>query len=542
MHSPTSTNLKYFLYARKSSENEDRQMASIDSQIDELTKLANQNGIEIVRVFSESKSAKAPGREVYADMIARIKRGEAKGIVCWKLNRLARNPIDGGEISWMIQQGIIQHIQTFGRSYYPTDNVIVMAVELGMANQFIRDLSVDTKRGLKTKAEAGWYPSPAPLGYANTPDRQKGIRIITKDPEQFENVERIFRYMLTGNYTPEKLRKIATNEWGLKNKDGKKVARSTIYRILSDPFYYGKFEYPKGSGNWYEGKHEPMITQTEHFKIREILGGDLKPRPQNREFAFTGMMRCKECGSAITAELKMKRQKNGNVHYYTYYHCTKKKGPCSQGSIREDRLEEQIAEELEKIEIPEEFKEWAMEMVRKENEKESKSIKTVISEQQKAYNECIEKIDVLIDMRASLEITSEQFSEKKKKLEIEKERLNELMNDSDKAIGDWVQEAEELFELAELARERFKYGDLQKKKEMLAALGSNLSIKDGKLNIEAKNKIIAMKKISKEVKEINNRLEPPNNPIIKGKPELLYSGNPILLRGGDSNPRPIGYI
>ena len=171
------------------------EMASIESQIQELTKLAEQNNLEIVRVFSESKSAKAPGREVYADMIARIKNGEASGIICWKLNRLARNPIDGGEISWMIQQGIIQHIQTFGRSYYPTDNVIVMAVELGMANQFIRDLSVDTKRGLKSKAERGWYPTFTTLGYIHNPYKHKGEKEIMKDPERFDLVKKMFELM-----------------------------------------------------------------------------------------------------------------------------------------------------------------------------------------------------------------------------------------------------------------------------------------------------------------------------------------------------------
>lgn len=146
---------RYFIYARKSSESEDRQMASIDSQINELTKLAQENSLDVVQVFSESKSAKAPGRVVFADMMQRIKQGEADGIICWKLNRLARNPIDGGEVSWMLQQNIVKHIFTYGRSYYPTDNVIVMAVELGMANQFVRDLSVDAKRGLRTKAERG---------------------------------------------------------------------------------------------------------------------------------------------------------------------------------------------------------------------------------------------------------------------------------------------------------------------------------------------------------------------------------------------------
>ena len=151
--------IKYFLYARKSSEAEDRQVASIGSQIDELTKLAKRENLEIANTFSESQSAKEPGRPLFNEMIDKIHKKEIQGIICWKLDRLARNPVDGGQINWMLQQGIIRHIQTFERSYYPTDNVLMMSVEFGMANQFIRDLSQNTKRGLKAKAERGWYPT-----------------------------------------------------------------------------------------------------------------------------------------------------------------------------------------------------------------------------------------------------------------------------------------------------------------------------------------------------------------------------------------------
>ena len=119
--------IKYFIYARKSSESEDRQVQSIQDQVDELQKLAKNNDLTVVNIFSESKSAKAPNRATFNEMIERIKKGEANGILCWKLNRLARNPIDGGNISWMLQEGLLQHIQTYGRGYSPNDNVIMMS-------------------------------------------------------------------------------------------------------------------------------------------------------------------------------------------------------------------------------------------------------------------------------------------------------------------------------------------------------------------------------------------------------------------------------
>ena len=536
----TTSKIKYFLYARKSSESEDRQMASIQSQIDELTKLAKQHNLEVVRIFSEAKSAKEPGREIFNDMMLRIEKGEATGIICWKLNRLARNPIDGGKVSWMLQQGIVEHIQTQGRCFYPTDNVIVMAVELGMANQFIRDLSVDTKRGLKTKAERGWYPTYTTLGYMHNPIKQKGEKEIVVDPERFDLIRKMFDLMLTNANTPPKILEIANEQWGLRTKAGRKVARSTIYRIFTDPFYYGEFEYPKGSGNWYKGHHQPMITREEYDKIQIFLGRKGKPQPRTHEFPFTGMMQCGECGAMITAEDKIKRQKNGNVHYYTYYHCTKRKDPnCTQKTMRKEELESQIMGVLDTIEIPADFREWALDVIKETNEKEFSDKKVIIEAQQKAYNACVQKLDTLIDMRANKEINEEEFLRKKSEIAKEKERLSELMNDSDGQVDDWMDKATTLFSFAELARFRFENGTLEEKKTILASLGSNLSLKDGILAIELQKPLLTLKETAFEVRQIHERLEPVKSSLDKRKLGEIYAQCPNLLRDQDSNLEPI---
>lgn len=530
MNQQNNSEIRYFIYARKSSESEDRQMASIDSQIDELTKLARENSLNVVRVFSESKSAKAPGRIVFADMMQRIKKGEADGIICWKLNRLARNPIDGGEVSWMLQQNIVKHIFTYGRSYYPTDNVIVMAVELGMANQFVRDLSVDAKRGLRSKAERGWYPSFSTIGYIHNPLKKKGDKEITKDEERFPLVRKMFDLMLTGNYTTPKILEIATNEWGLRMKNGEKMARSTAYRIFTDPFYYGEFEYPKESGNWYVGKHEPMITKAEYDAIQKLLGRRGSPRLRTYAFPFTGMIRCGECGCFITAENKTKHQKNGIVRYYTYYHCTKRKGACSQKTIRDTELENQINDELDAITIPSEFRELAMEVIRKDSGREFADKKTLITSQQKAYNACVTEYDGLVTMRAKGHIDEETFLRKKSLLEQEKQRMKGLLDETDKAVDDWLERAEYLFHFAEVAKIRFEKGTLEEKKGVLSYLGSNLFLENRKLRIPKKNELLAMEELVKEERAVRNRLEPLDLPSDKPKLWAEYARTKPLLR------------
>ncbi len=493
-------------------------MASIDSQIVELTKLAQENGLEISGIFKESKSAKAPGREVFSEMMQRIEKGEADGIICWKLNRLARNPIDGGKISWMLQQGIVKHIFTHGRSYYPSDNVIVMAVELGMANQFIRDLSTDTKRGLLSKAERGWYPAFSTIGYIDNPMRRKGEKDIVPDPARFPLVRKMFDLMLTGTYTTPMILEIATREWGLRMKNGKPMARSTAYRILADPFYYGEFEYPKDSGNWYRGKHEPMITRDEYDRIQRLLGRKGSPRVRTHMFTFTGMIRCGECGCLITAEKKTKYQKNGNIHSYTYYRCTKQRVPCSQKTLRSGVLREQILGELDRITIPPEFKEWAMEILEAQSKESSSGKKTITATQQKSYEACLNELDGLISMRARGEIDQETFLRKKLELEKEKSRLAEILKEGDAVTGDWLERAERLFGFSELAKYRFETSTRQEKREVLAFLGSNLTLKDRKLLIQRKNELLLIEQLAKEERLIREPLEPLDLPLDKAKP------------------------
>ena len=149
-------NIKYILYARKSTEDQKRQVQSIDDQVKILTELANRLDLEIIDTITESKSAKEPdNRPGFSKMMDRIKKGEAKGILCWKIDRLTRNPVDEGTIKWLLQKGIIQSIQTYEKEYLPEDNVILVGVESGMANQYILDLSKNVKRGSKSKAEKG---------------------------------------------------------------------------------------------------------------------------------------------------------------------------------------------------------------------------------------------------------------------------------------------------------------------------------------------------------------------------------------------------
>lgn len=298
--------IKYFVYARKSSESEDRQVQSIDDQINRLKQVATDLGLDVKKTYTEAKSAKKPNnRPLFDEMLKRIENGEAEGILCWQINRLSRNPIDSGKLSWMLQQGILKSIQTIDRQYLPDDNVILFNVETGSANQFILDLRKAVKRGVDSKLAKGWRPGSAPQGYLNSKIKERGDNDILVDSERFPLVRKMWDLMLTGNYTPPQILDIANNQWGYrtrktKHKGGLPLSRSGIYKIFTNTFYAGIFIYGKEKIQ-YDGKHEKMITLEEYDRVQKLLGREGKPRPKTHHFAFTGSLRCSECGCLFTA-------------------------------------------------------------------------------------------------------------------------------------------------------------------------------------------------------------------------------------------------
>lgn len=122
---------------------------------------------------------------------------------------------------------------------------------------------------------------------------------------------------------------------------------------MENHFYYGVFEYPKNSGNWYQGKHEPLISKELFDQVQEQVKSQFV-RSEGKEFAFTKLMTCGLCGSGITADEKFKKQKNGNIHRHVYYGCTKRRDPnCKCGYINEIDLIKQFEDLMDQIDIDE---------------------------------------------------------------------------------------------------------------------------------------------------------------------------------------------
>ncbi len=450
---------------------------------------------------------------------------------------MSRNSVDTGRIIYLFDLGKLQELVTPSQVFRNTPNdKFLLSLLCSQAKLDNDNKGINVKRGLKAKCERGIYPAPAPTGYLNNKYADRGNKTVEIDPERFDLVKKMFEMVLSQKYTPMQVLKIANDEWKFKTKKGKKLGRSTWYRLLTNPVFAETFEYPLNSGNWYKAVHQPMITDEQFNFLQLLLGKKGKQNPKTHVFAFTGLMRCGECNAMITCEEKIKRQKNGNIHQYTYYHCTKRINPnCSQGSIEEEDLKKEILQKILSIKIPPELHDWGLKQVKRVNKNETEFTTKILTTQQKAYNECLAQISELIDMRAAKEISREELMTKKPKLEKERDRLKELLDGVDDRVKKWHKKADELFDFARDAAEEFNNGGIEKRREILSRLGSNLTLLNKKLSIDLEDTLIPMIEAAKEAKKLNDTLELVEKTDRTSELESLYSQNPVMLPDMDSN-------
>jgi len=346
-------NVKYCLYARKSTEQEDKQVLSIDSQIHEMEKMAAADGLEIAVLKKESHSAKEAGqRPVFNEIVEELKLGKYNGILTWAPDRIARNAGDLGRIVDLMDQKRLVKIRTFGQKFSNTPNDKFMLMILGSQAKLENDNKViNVKRGLRARCEMGLWPCTAPTGYTNSKHVDKRCHVEI-DHHRAPMIKKIFEKVAYEKWSGRKIH-AWLNDVKFKSRNGKALTLSNIYLILRNTFYYGTFEYPKNGGEWYQGKHIPIITKELYDMVQENIREHIVKK-WDKEFAFTKLMSCGLCGSSITADEKFKKLKNGNVQRYVYYGCSRLNDKtCKSGWLSENELIEQLAELMDKIDLDE---------------------------------------------------------------------------------------------------------------------------------------------------------------------------------------------
>ena len=439
-------NQKFFLYARKSTDEEERQIRSIEDQIAELRAFAKQEDLEIVEELIEKQSAKIPGRPIFNQMILRIEKGEANGILAWHPDRLARNSVDGGKIIYLVDCGHLQALKFSTFWFEPTpQGKFMLNIAFGQSKYYVDSLSENTKRGLRQKAKRGEAPGLAPIGYIN--DARTKLVVVHKKRSAI--IRKAFELYAKNESRLEDISRFLAQQ-GITSKNGKPVKKDRISFILANPFYVGLFRYTK---EIYEGKHQPIVSKKMFDKVQEVLKqrGKIRKSSKNQPQAFCGLLRCGTCGMMVTAENRIKKQKNGNVHHYIYYRCSRKSKTikCVEPPIRQELLDQQLSSLLQTFSLKQDWAEELQKMLKKDKTTSAQSFTAFVQGAQNRIKEISAKLQRLLDSYLDQVVEREVYLAKKSELIGEKKSLEEQISSLEQKRTGWVEPMREWINYAQ---------------------------------------------------------------------------------------------
>ena len=461
--------MSYFLYARKSTDDEDRQVLSIEAQLVELRQYAKRENLVVLKELVEAKTAKKPGRPIFNAMLVEIERGLADGIIAWHPDRLARNSVDGGKIIYLVDQKVIKDLRfpTF-RFDDSAQGKFMLSIAFGQSKYYIDALSENIRRGIRLKLSKGIWPQWAPIGYLN----ERKTRTIALDEGKAPFIKRVFELYSTGRFTLEEIRE-KINSLGFTGRKNKPLSRSQYQIMLKNPLYYGVFHY---KGESYEGTHAPIITKKLFDKCQEVMRLRGKPKKEVRKFVFRGLMRCGECGRMITAET----QKGHN-----YYRCTKRLTNCTQKYVREEELAAQIKSVIQKVSLSDDWTAKILNQLEKDKNSDVQSSRSQQQNLEAKLKEAENRISKLIDIYLEGAITLEEYQKKKEFFINEKKELQESARDFAAGSRNWFEPARDLVTLLNRAEYAVEEGNLESQKEFLEKIGSNFILKERRLVFSA---------------------------------------------------------
>jgi len=465
--------LKYIIYCRKSSESKDKQALSIEAQRRELLDFAKKEKLKIIELFEESQSAYKVGRPIFDNVMRIIETGEANALLTWKPDRLARNALDGGRVIQAMDDNHLQEIRTPYEIFRQSDNRMMVYIHFGMSNDYSRQISANVKRGNRQKYTRGEFVGRAPLGYLNA---KVGIsNNIIPDPEKASVVRRLFETYATGDYSIQDIANMA-DSLGLKSVNGIKIPKSGMYKILRLPAYYGLYQH---GGEFHQGSYEPLISKELFDRVQYVIEDRNKPKTKTWTQLYRGLIRCAECGCQITTSTKIKDYKQTHrTASYTYYHCTKKRGFCSQKPVRARDLEKMIENNVLKIQIDKEVWDLGVELLKARNHDELAKGFELRKKFQKEYDHIEGEMEKLLQLRLDDEITPDEYAIGKKALLNKRNDLKGKLEDREHTSSNWLELAENFFETAYRARNVIETGSDELKRNLVKAVGSNLLLRD----------------------------------------------------------------
>lgn len=484
---------KAVIYARVSSDEQERQGFSIPAQIKLLKDYARHNNIQIVKEFTESETAKKSGRKEFNAMVKYLKASkEVNTILVEKTDRLYRNPSDYGlidegkfELHFVKEHEIINDEASSHQKF-------IHGLKVLMAKNFIDNLREETRKGLKEKAEEGIFPNRAPYGYKNVRN-ERGKSIIEINPATAPFIKRAFEIYSRGNISIKDTANQLVKEGFFYRSYSPKISPGALEDILKNPFYTGMFRF---RGQLMQGIHTPLVSNNLFLQVQRAFGKDNKPLYRKHTFLLGNFITCGDCGCSIVAEIKKQK--------YIYYHCTWAYGKdkCKNHKYyNEKELLDQLGNAVKAVQLDNACRKKLLDAIIELNNQEQnfqqESLKRLNAEAEKVRKE----IHAIYQDKLDGLITTDQWQAEN---ELRQQRLISIrarIEAFDETNQKFMDDVNSILELLNDMYSKYLQVSDENKVNLLKTLLSNCTLKDGKLSWTYKKPFcyIAEKAVSKNI-------------------------------------------
>ncbi len=466
----------HVIYARKSTESEDRQVLSIESQIRELQDLAMRRGAVVAEVLTEAHSAKAPGRPIFGALMKRIQRGEIASLFCWKMDRLARNPLDSGQILQALADRRIEQVVTPERCYTADGNDRFLGTfELGMATKYIDDLRQNVTRGNRERFRRGWPNFRPPAGYIE----DRTTKTVVKDPERFDLMRRAWDLVLSGAMRPSQVLHVLNDQWQFRTRrtarrGGAPLSYNQFSELLSNPFYAGVIRLR--SGESYAGAFPPMVTQEEFARTQELLGRVRHNGRSRHEFAYSGVLTCANCGRTMVGEQHIKPS---GVRY-VYYRCHRRSADarCSEPMLPEAAFEAQLSRDLEQMRLPTGIATWLRRVLEQSLESELTQRGASRGSAERALRDAKLEEENLLTLRLRGLVEDHTFVERRNEILDRQSAIQEQVSRPLASPAELLDRFDRVVAFSQVAPEILKNGTPVQRRQIIQTIGSNWQVRD----------------------------------------------------------------
>ena len=462
------------LYARVSSKEQEKEGFSIPAQLKLLKRYAAAQGFSVAQEYVDVETAKQTGRPGFGEMVAFLRENPGvHTLLVEKTDRLYRNLKDWVAFDELdMEIHLVKEGAVLSRESRSSEK-FMHGIKVLMAKNYIDNLSEEVRKGMREKAEQGIWPTFAPLGYRNVLD-QTGKRIIEPDPKLAPVIRHLFESYARGTMSIKEAAADARAKGLTFRKSGARIPVSTVHKILRTRLYMGEFDW---NGRVYRGVHEPIVSRDLWEHVQLVLDGRKAKRHRRakHDFAFSGLIECGHCGSAVVGEIKKER--------YIYYHCTGYLGKCGEPYVREEVLAQRFSDVLGRLTFDDEVLQWVREALGQSHTDQKRDHEQAVARLKREHDRLQQRIHAMYVDKLDGRIDAEFFDRMATEWRGEQAQCLREVERHSAADQSYLEEGVRLLELAKNAQRLFDKQEPREKRRLLNFVVSNCSWKGGELAV-----------------------------------------------------------